>query len=61
MTGRDHRVQPVHGLLDQRSLTKEAEHLLGVGAPAAGPEARTSAAGQDQAVVIRGQRHQVGG
>ena len=56
---RDHRAQPVHSLLDQRSLPKEAQHLLGVRAPAARPEARTSATGQDQAVVIRWARHQL--
>jgi hypothetical protein len=56
--GRDRRAQTVYGLLDQGSLAEEAQHLLGVRAAAAGPEARTSAAGQNQAVGIGGARHQ---
>ncbi len=50
--GRDQRAQAIDGLLDQGSLAEEAQHLLGVRAAAAGPEARASASGQNQAVMV---------
>ena len=54
--GRQHRLQAVHGLLDQRPFAHEAKHLFRVLAAAAGPEARTPPARQYEAVLI-GFRH----
>ncbi len=59
--GRDHRAEPVHRLLDQRAFSQEAQHLFGMCAAAARPKARTSATGQNEAVVIGWFCHQLCG
>src|SRR5580693_2580968 len=49
--------QTIDRLLDQRAITTEAEYLFGVRAPAARPETGASAAGQNQAVIVRVAAH----
>jgi len=40
-------------LLDESSFSEEFQDLFGAGAAATGPKAGTSAAGQDQAIIVR--------
>ncbi len=54
--GRQHRFQPVHGLLNQGAIAHETEDLLGVFSSATRPKARTAASGENQPVAI-GFRH----
>ncbi len=51
--GRYQGRQTVHRFLNQRSLPRDLEDLLGVTLPAARPKPRTPSAGQNEAVVIR--------
>src|SRR5262245_39179468 len=54
--GRQNGTQSIDGLLDEASLAKKIQNLLGAGAPAARPEPRSAAACQNQAIVV-GLRH----
>ena len=48
---RQNRPQAIDGLLDQRAVAEKFQDLLGVGPPAARPEPRPAAAGENQPIA----------
>src|SRR5215471_19705780 len=52
MLRRNHRLQPVHGLLNQRPFAKKSKNLLCLSAAAARPEPGSAASCKNQAVLM---------
>ena len=50
--GRDDGAEPINGLLNQRPFAEKAQDLFRSRSTAARPEPRTTASGEDQAVIV---------